>query len=67
MITRYFQVICDYCGHNINDYYKNPPSYQELKKDNIVIYNKKHFCNDECKRWWKKVTTGGCKFIKWQR
>ncbi len=54
MIKKYFQVVCDYCKCNIRDYPKKSPTNKELREDKIVIYNRKHFCNDECKRWFKK-------------
>ncbi len=53
MIKKYFQVVCDHCGNNINDYPSKRPTNQELRKDNIVIYNRKQFCNYECKRYFQ--------------
>ncbi len=53
MITKLYEVSCDYCGTCINHYIGNKPTNKELINDGFVVINDKCFCNKECSQNYK--------------
>ena len=57
MIQKTFALICDECNRGI-DYYlcqtKIDARRMVKKEREVVVYNGKHFCNDNCKFSWKE-------------
>lgn len=48
MITKWYEVTCDYCGRGINHYSKKP-SNELLESDGAVTTGTKQFCCEACK------------------
>lgn len=48
MITKWYEVTCDYCGRVINHYSKKP-SNELLDSDGAVTIGTKQFCCEACK------------------
>lgn len=48
MITKWYEVTCDYCGNVLNHYIDIKPSDKELKDDGFYVKGHKHFCNINC-------------------
>jgi len=48
MITRWYEVSCDYCGSVINHYKRRKPSREELSVNGAFTTATKQFCNVNC-------------------
>ena len=48
MITKWYEVTCDYCGNVLNHYIDIKSSDKELKDDGFYVKGHKHFCNITC-------------------
>jgi len=48
MLTKWWELCCDFCGSAINHYMGNKLSYKELIDDGVYINGFKHYCNKEC-------------------
>lgn len=48
MITKIYEVTCDYCGTCLNHYIGKKPTMIELRDDGFVVTATKVFCNERC-------------------
>lgn len=48
MMTRIYEVTCDYCGRTINHYIGKKPSRELLRSDGAVTTSTKQFCCEGC-------------------
>jgi len=48
MITRWYEVGCDYCGTVINHYIQSKPSNEQLREIGAVLRKGKIYCSTEC-------------------
>lgn len=48
MITKWYEVTCDWCGHGINHYIDKKPSDKMLRKDGCVVKGGNVFCTQQC-------------------
>lgn len=53
MITKVYEVTCDYCGWAINHYMGNKPTADELKRDGFVVMGGMVFCSEQCRNDWR--------------
>lgn len=52
MITKVYEVTCDYCGTGLNHYMGKKPTMEELRNDGFVTTATKVFCNERCQGDW---------------
>lgn len=52
MVTRVYEVTCDYCGICLNRYIGKKPTMEELKVDGFVATATKVFCSERCQGDW---------------
>lgn len=48
MLTKWWELTCDYCGATMNHYIGNKPSNDELIQDGFYVSGSKHYCNINC-------------------
>ena len=48
MITKWYEVTCDYCGSVLNHYIDIKPDNKELINDGFICRNGKHYCSCKC-------------------
>lgn len=48
MLTKWWELTCDYCGTAMNHYIGNKPSNDELIQDGFYVNGSKHYCNINC-------------------
>ena len=48
MITKWYEVTCDYCGGGINHYIGKKPSRELMESDGAITTSTKQFCCDAC-------------------
>lgn len=53
MISKLYEVSCDYCGRTLNHYISKRPSNELLHIDGFVATSTKQFCNKECFCSWQ--------------
>lgn len=54
MMTKLYEVTCDYCGNVINHYIGRKPQREELEGDGAVCTPYMQFCGEECYAKWKR-------------
>lgn len=55
MITKVYEVTCDYCGVGLNHYIGKKPTKKELENDGFVTTQSCVFCNERCKNNFKNT------------
>lgn len=48
MITKWYEVTCDWCGGAINHYIDKKPSKKMLKDEGCILHKDKIFCTEQC-------------------
>lgn len=48
MITKWYEVTCDYCGRGINHYVAKKPSRELMESDGAITTPTKQFCCEAC-------------------
>lgn len=52
MITKLYEVTCDFCGTCMNHYIGKKPNNDELIKDGFAVAKTKQFCSEKCHSDW---------------
>ena len=59
MITKWYEVTCDFCSSTIDYYILKRPTKQELSNDGVVVVGNKLFCCEKCYQDWKITKLNG--------
>lgn len=55
MITKFYEITCDYCGSAIYHGLGSAKSTLQVAlnlKEPIIVYKGRHFCDEHCKEHW---------------
>lgn len=52
MITKLYEVSCDYCGVTLKHYIGRKPTMDELRNDGFAVTATKVFCDERCLGDW---------------
>ncbi len=55
MITKWYEVTCDWCGGAINHYIDKKPTKKILDGDGCILLKDKIFCSLQCCNYYRKM------------